>query len=164
MTDVTQNHEEKETLVVDVILPGHEARVTTSVFTHTRNQRLAAEKEPRCWICSRTEQESGHPLELHHFPIERSLATGVDFKLVQADCEAGLWGEAAKSFDWADFWAKNDVYLFVDNMLVNGLILCKDHHTGADEGIHYLPHPLWVVQRYLTEGYQYTAKEKICHE
>lgn len=162
MSDVEQTHEEKETLKVDVELPGHAPRVETPLFSKTREERLKIDN--RCWICGKTAEEAGSPLQLHHFPIERSLAEGVDFHRVQADCEAGMWGEPAKNFDWNTFWSKGDVYLFVDDMTVNGLPLCEPHHIGADAGIHMLPHPLWVVQRYLQDGYQYTDKEKICHE
>jgi hypothetical protein len=101
-----------------------------------------------------------------------------------------MYGDAAKNFDWDNFWKDAtteqipipesdreqgeptfyefrrpaDPYLFVDDQLVNGRILCKAHHTGKDEGIHDMPFPLWIAQRYLKEGYQFTPSEKICHE
>jgi predicted restriction endonuclease len=83
MTDVTQIHEEKETLTVDVNIPGHN-------FT-----------------------------------------------------------------DWTQF---------VDDMTVNGMLLCKAHHIGKDEGMHALPFPIWVAQKYGKEGYQFSAVEIIHHQ
>jgi hypothetical protein len=68
------------------------------------------------------------------------------------------------AFDWSAFDAEPDPYRFVDDMTVNGLLLCKAHHTGTDEGIHAMPHPLWVAQRYAREGYRFSPTETIHHE
>jgi hypothetical protein len=155
-------HELKETLKVDVEIPGHEDRTTTALFLHTK-KLLLAKTGARCFICNATAAESGHPLESHHKIIERCLTHVIDFKLVQTDCERGMYGEDAKNFDWPDFWQKNDPYLFVDNQLVNGIILCKQHHTGLDAGVHMLPHPFWISQRYMKEGEKFSPTETIEH-
>ncbi|WP_283149029.1 hypothetical protein [Silvimonas soli] len=162
MTEVTQTHEEKETLVVDVLLPGHEPRVTTPLFLHTK-KLLIERVGGRCWICGRTAEESGHPLEAHHHPVERSLANLTDWDLFRSECEAGMWGEYAKAFDWSKF-DPADPYTFVDDMTVNGMLLCKEHHTGKGTGIHDLPGPLWLGQKYGREGYQFTGNEVLHHE
>ena len=94
MTEVTRMHEEKETLVVDVNIPGHDPRTTTRLFEHTRNLLIRREGG-RCWICGRTAETSGHPMEAHHHPVERSLANMVDWALFRAQCEADLWGARA---------------------------------------------------------------------
>ena len=153
MTDVTQVHEEKETLVIDVNLPGHDPRVETPLFRKTRDSAIKYAGS-RCWVCNRTAEESGAPLEAHHYPIERSFAEMVD------------WSEGSRvrkdfpAFDWASFDPSNP-YTFVDDMNINGLILCKFHHTHADSGIHYLPHPIWIAQRYGKDGYDFSATEII---
>ena len=162
MTDVTQIHEEKETLSVDVFLPGHEPRVTTPLFLHSKKSLIERE-QGRCFICGRTAEESGHPLEAHHHPVERSLANLIDWALFRSECEAGMWGEHAKSFDWSKF-DPSDPYSFVDDMNVNGLLICKEHHTGKGTGIHDLPYPLWIAQKFGKEGYQFTATEILHHE
>lgn len=159
---VTEIHEERETLIIDINLPGHEARITTSLFMHTR-KLLIAREGGHCFICGRTDETSGHPLEAHHHPVERSLANMIDWDLFRAECEAGFWGEAAQRFDWSTFDPANP-YTFVDDMTVNGLLLCKAHHTGKDEGIHDMPYPLWIAQRLGKEGYQFSAVEVIHHE
>ena len=83
---VNQAHEEKETLVVDVMVPGHDERVTTSLFTRTR--RTLIEREGgACFICGRDAKASGHPLEAHHHPVERSFANSVGTAL-------GSWASA----------------------------------------------------------------------
>jgi hypothetical protein len=154
--DVTKNHEQKETLAVDVIVPGHEPRTETPLFERTRKV-LIESSGGRCWVCGGTHESSGHPLEAHHYPIERSMAEAIDFG-PQSQLRRDF-----PQFDWDAFDANPDPYLFVDDMTVNGLLLCKAHHTGADEGIHAMPHPLWVAQRYAREGYRFTPTEVIHH-
>lgn len=169
MNDVTKIHEEKLTLVVDVNIPGHDVRVTTALFTRTRKQLVEREKG-RCFISGMTAEESGHPLEAHHHPIERSLAEMIDWTLFMNDCLKGIWGIPAMKFDWEHFWkgAKSgepplDPYVFVDDMTVNGVLLAKQFHTGKNEGVHFMPLPFWIAQKYGKEGYQFTSTEVIHH-
>lgn len=156
MTDVTKVHEQIETLKVDVFIPGHAPRVTTALFSKSR-KHLIEREGGRCHVCNCTAEETGHPLEAHHFPIERSLAEMIDWaegSRIRKDFPFFGWG----SFDEAD------PYKFVDDMNVNGLLLCKQHHTGLDEGIHALPHPIWVAQKYGKEGYKFSNVEIIHHD
>lgn len=153
--NVQQIHEEKNTFQVDVNIPGHEPRVTTALFSHTR--KLLIEREGgRCYVCNCTAEESGHPLEAHHYPIERSFATMIDWG------PHSLIRKQFPDFDWINF-DSSDPYKFVDDMTINGLLLCKAHHTGKDEGIHCLPHPVWLAQRYGTDGYKFSEIEIIHH-
>jgi hypothetical protein len=160
MPEATQDHDQAETLKVEVIIPGHEPRTTTELFRRSRAQLLA--ECPWCAICGATAEESGHPLEAHHHPIERSLANMVDWGRFADDAKRGLWGDKAAAFDWSAFHP-DQWETFVDDMTVNGLMLCKAHHTGGDEGIHALPFPLWIAQRYGREGYRFSAVEIIHH-
>lgn len=184
---VTDTHEEKETLTVDVLLPGHDPRTTTALFEHSRKQ-LEEREGGRCFISGMTAEESGHPLEAHHHPIERSLANMVDWERFAADGKAGHWGPYIQAFDWDRFFEGaqrvtvnvpamdgepahqysylkvRDPYLFVDDMTVNGMLLAKQFHTAKDAGIHMLPFPLWIVQKYAIEGYQFTPTEVIHHQ
>lgn len=164
MSAVTDTHEERETLTVDVLLPGHDPRVTTSLFTRTR-LTLIEREGGRCFVCGGTEQDTGHPLEAHHHPIERSTANMIDWRRLAEDCRAGIWGEHARAFDWEGFLAATplDPHRFVDDMTVNGMLLCKEHHIGKGEGIHMLPLPLLIAQKYAVEGYQFTPTEIIHH-
>lgn len=155
MTSVTNTHAEKETLSVDVNLPGHDPRITTALFTRTRRQLIEREGG-RCYVCGRTAAEVG-PLEAHHHPIERSFAEMIDWS------EGSLIRREFPHFDWSKFDLA-DPYTFVDDMTVNGLLLCKAHHIGKDEGIHAMPYPIWVAQRYGREGYQFSSIEIIHHD
>jgi hypothetical protein len=178
---VTEVHEEKNTFQVDVNLPGADPRVSTPLFIRTR--KLLIEREGgRCWLSGQTAEESGHPLEAHHHPVERSFANMWDFGRFSEDCIKGHWGPHAQAFDWAGFLKDatpvsitladgsvkshlkvKDPYLFVDDMTVNGLLLSKPFHTGGDEGIHLLPFPVYLAQKYGFEGYQFSSIEIIHH-
>lgn len=158
---VNKIHEEKETLSIEVNIPGHDERETTSLFRRTR-KKLIERDDGRCWICGATADEVG-PLEAHHHPVERSLANMVDWHLFRKYAELGLFGEHAKAFDWSKF-DPADPYSFVDNMLANGILLCKNHHVGKDEGIHTMPYPLFVAQKFAKEGYKFSDVEVIHHE
>lgn len=156
MTDVTKIHEEKNTFQVDVNIPGHDPRVTTPLFEKSRKHLLLREGG-RCWVCNCTSEETGHPLEAHHYPIERSFADMIDWgpdSQIRKDFPSFGWG----SFDEAH------PYSFVDDMNVNGRLLCKAHHTGKDEGVHDLPEPVWLAQRYGKEGYVFSLIEVIHHD
>lgn len=152
---VSEVHEEKNTLSVDVFIPGHAERVTTSLFSRTRKHLLDRDGG-RCWVCGCTAEESGHPIEAHHYPIERSFAEMIDWSpgsQIRKDFPGFGWG----SFDEAN------PYQFVDDMNVNGRLLCKAHHIGKDEGVHALPEPVWLAQRYGKEGYKFSDVEIIHH-
>lgn len=156
-------HDEKETLVVDVDIPEHDPRVTTPLFTRTRLELIVKMDGGRCWICNRTAEESGGPLEAHHYPVERSLGAAIDWALFAKIAQTGKLGEGPRTFDWSTFdparW-----FTFVDDMMHNGLLICKDHHIGKNEGIHWLPHPLWIAQMFIREGYVYSKEEIIHHD
>ena len=160
LSKITAAHEEKETLAVEVNIPEHAQRKTTELFEHTRKQLIEREGG-RCFICGGTAESTGHPLEAHHHPIERSLAEMIDWDAFTAAALAGLLGAQIQAFDWANF---TDWTQFVDDMTVNGLLLCKAHHIGKDEGIHALPYPIWIAQRYALEGYRFSPTEVIHHE
>lgn len=161
---MTVAHEEKETLSVEVNIPAHADRVTTAIFSRTRKELIA--RDGVCYICGSLNSKES-PLEAHHYPIERSIAELIDWGLVKSDAIAELLGnsdaqrEAAKAFDWD---AMQDHYDFVDNMNVNGMLLCKTHHIRKDEGIHAMPHPLWIAQRYALEGQKFSDVEIIHHQ
>lgn len=155
---MTSAHDERETLHVSVLIPAHADRVETEIYKASRISLLDA--NPRCWICSRTAEESGEPLQTHHYPVERSLARMVDWERFADMAQHGVFGPGPAGFDWEHF-DTSDPYTFVDDMRVNGLVLCRAHHIGADEGIHYLPHPLWIAQKFALPGYKFSSKETI---
>ena len=156
MINVTEIHEEKNTLAVDVNIPGHAPRTATPLFVKSRKHLLERDGG-RCWVCGCTAEETGHPIEAHHYPIERSFAEMVDWS------EGSQIRKDFPNFGWGSF-DEADPYTFVDDMNVNGRLLCKKHHTGKDEGVHDLPEPVWLAQRYGKEGYKFSDVEIIHHE
>jgi hypothetical protein len=109
----------------------------------------------RCYICGRTEEELGQPLEAHHFGIERSfIDSPIRWDRVRQDFPDFNWG----GFD------QTKPEGFVDDMVAQGVLLCKIHHTAPDTGIHTLPFPLWIIQRYLPDGVKFTPTEVIHHD
>lgn len=173
MTTVTQDHERRETLNVDYIIPGHAARGAASALFKRSRQALIEREGGKCWLSGLTAAELG-PLEAHHYPVERCFAEGVDWERFSSDCKRGHWGAHAAEFDWVAFFngaarGENgrllpvDPYLFVDDMTVNGRLLGKPYHTGNNEGIHALPEPVWLAQKYLHEGFKFSAFEIIHH-
>ena len=160
---VTEIHEEKEAIEVDVNLPGHDERVTTPLFSRTRDQLIKREGN-RSFVTGKTEQEVGSPLEAHHFWIERCLATAVDWKEFCEYIERfkPMVDRASK------FCVRNpelsDIMVFVDDMTVNGMLIEKELHTGKGNGIHFLPFPLWQFNLYGKEGFQFTGQDAIYHE
>ena len=157
---MTAAHEEKETLSVEVEIPEHADRgAATPLFIRTK-KILMERVGGRCYVCNGTEAEVG-PLQAHHYPVERSLATAWDWSRFIADCQAGKWGVYCQAFHWAGLDPAKDPYQFVDDMSVNGLLLCQKHHIGKDEGIHMLPHPLWIWQKYAPEGYRMSDVEVV---
>jgi hypothetical protein len=175
-------HEEVDTFKVDVFIPGHAPRVTTNLFKKSRLQ-LLERVDGRCWICQRTAAQTGHPIEAHHFPIERSFAEEVDFSpdaLIRKDFPDFDWETFSVGATWQDvpawsdpdsgeqvpatkWYRPADPYLFVDDMRVNGRALCKEHHTGKNEGVHDLPEPVWIAQRYAMNGVRFSKIEIIHH-
>jgi hypothetical protein len=74
-------------------------------------------------------------IELHHNLIEYALINDVDWQRFST-----LYPEYhIQSQDDLLRWAESEEAL---------LPLCVKHHRGV-EGIHLLPYPLWIIQRYL---------------
>lgn len=160
----SETHEQKATLSVDVFLPGHDPRTTTTLFRRTKQKLMALASllvfkpwraKGRCFICNQTGDEVGQPLEAHHFGVERAFVDApLRWDLIKMDFP---------NFNWADFDPTHPES-FVDDMLAQGVLLCKAHHTGKDTGIHTLPFNLWLMQKYLPEGTKFTPDEVIHHD
>jgi len=182
---MTDAHDENKTVHVEVEIPEHADRVTTHLFSESRREILKG--NPVCWICGEPYSKES-PLEAHHWIVERCLANMIDWTLLKEACLAGDHGEAPKNFDWDKFFEgaeeikydaftddrgvkwpagsylqPKNVYMFVDDMTVNGKLLCKKHHIGKDEGIHSMTYPLWLAQRYGKPGYKFSDVEVIHH-
>ena len=163
MQEVTQNHEEKNTFVIDVTLPGHDERVTTPLFERTRDELIKREGN-RSFVTGRTEAEIGSPLEAHHFFIERCLANGCDWtQFCDFIARFKPMVDRVASFCQANP-ILTDIMEFCDDMRLNGMLIEKPLHTGQDEGIHAMPFPLWMFNLYGREGFVFSKADTIHHE
>lgn len=130
-TDDIPAHWAVNTIRFKTWFPEHERRVESPEFAQTRKQLLEVENRG-CWICGTRDQ-----LEIHHCHIEWSLKNAVDWnKFIIAYPDFGV---KYKSLD-----------NFVDSM-DNALVLCQAHHRLAGRGIHFLPYPVWEIQKYEIE-------------
>jgi hypothetical protein len=133
---LTAAHTENLHLTLAVAVPSHEPRESDShyhIFNETR-RRLEKLGALKCWIGNADCQGA---IELHHDKAEFSLI---------ADIDPAKFGEAYG----AHFASDEDFLNYVEGE-GNLLALCVFHHRSIG-GIHSLPYPFWVVQKYLKEG------------
>jgi hypothetical protein len=117
-----------------VYTPTHPKRGSSS--SEFRETKAALIKEsPNCYICGRTAEESGSPLELHHTAVEWSLANSADLTKIQE------YYPQAKSIEQ-----------FLDSV-DNGTILCARCHRSPLRGVHMITFPAWVVQKYQLDNW-----------
>ena len=138
---VNGTHEFKETVEVDVWYPDHVQREESNLFSRTKHHLINKLDTP-CWICGSKEKR-----EVHHFIVEWAYADAIDWDKIKADYP---------DFDWSSFKTAED---FVDSEF-NMRVLCAIHHRGKGYGIHEMPYPIWVVQRYLKKGFDYDGPDK----
>jgi hypothetical protein len=97
-------------------------------------------------------------VETHHFYIEKAAENAIDWKVFGkfADqCYNIQTGESLAKFDWNEV-AKNPD-LFVDSEQ-NMIVLCKQHHTSGPYGIHHVPFPDWILQKFPKDGFQFLTE------
>ncbi len=86
-----------------------------------------------CWVCGSKD------IEVHHALVEYAVARGVDI-----DKFSHLWPEFHVTDD-ESFMA------FVESE-GNLQALCEEHHRAPGTGIHCVPYPEWIAQRYWKTG------------
>jgi hypothetical protein len=141
---VPGEHEQKITIQVDVFVPDHPDRTTTPIFAHSRKQLISDNPDACCEACGSKED-----LELHHALVEWCDSDGVDWDKVKL---------SAPEFDWGTFDPAHPE-TFIDSTRNAKQVLCKKHHTGQDHGIHYLPYPMWQMQKHKKESFVFAPDE-----
>ncbi len=137
-------HEQKLTLSVDIYVPDHPDRTTTPIFAATRCKLIENNPDACCYICG-----CKTSLELHHAVIEWCDSLAVDWQKVALDVHGFDW----KSFD------ETKVETFIDSEHNANMVLCKEHHTGKNHGIHCLPGPIWKLQKYKRNNFTFSPDE-----
>lgn len=132
--------------------PDHEKRHDSAIYKRTHHEL----RDMPCFICGKTQQKDGISLETHHFYCEKAAENAIDWE---------AFGEFAKktyniqtgenigaNFDWKE--VAKDPDSFVDSPH-NMIVLCKEHHTSGAKGIHHVPFPEWILQKYPKNGFEF---------
>ena len=132
-------HSITEHLTLLQIYPAHEPRSGDPHYAAFNAARRRLEKlgALRCWI-GNADCSLQYPIELHHAVVEFALANIVD--------------ETHFAQLYPEFHVTDDeTFLTWVEGEGNLLPLCKSHHTGV-LGVHLLPYPGWLPQRFLKAG------------
>ena len=130
--------------------PHHEPRKNSTIYNRTHR----ALRNVPCFICGTT------PIETHHFYIEKAAENAIDWKVFGkfADqCYNIQSGESLAKFDWSEVAQNPD--LFVDSPQ-NMITLCLKHHRSSC-GIHHVPFPDWILQKFPKDGFQFITEGPI---
>jgi hypothetical protein len=136
--------------------PPHEKRKETCLYRKT-HKYLCDEKKLSCFVCGKRRDDlGGESLETHHFYVEKAAENGIDWDKFSEFAVRGYniqTGESlSEGMDWLD--VKKNPYLFVDSRN-NMVVLCKEHHTSSRRGIHHVPFPDWILQKYPKDGFTF---------
>jgi DNA gyrase/topoisomerase IV subunit A len=135
--------------------PSHEPRKNSTIYTKTHHE-LCHVRDLPCFICRKTNKKDGCITETHHFYVEKAGENAIDWH---------TFGEHAKicyniqtgenigdTFDWNEVAKNPDI--FVDSKY-NMIVLCKEHHTSGNKGIHHVPFPDWILQKYAKKDFEF---------
>ena len=144
--------------------PIHEKRKDTSLYRRTRHE-LIYNRKLTCFICGKKNikkkndeksKEEDESLETHHFYCEKYAQTMIDwekFGLFAKNCYNIQTGEnIGANFDWQEVDKNPDI--FVDSPY-NMIVLCKQHHTSGNKGLHHVPFPDWILQKYPKNNFEF---------
>lgn len=126
-------HYQKTTIHIQTCVPPHEARESDPhyKFFNQARARLIKLGKMVCWV---NNHECAGDIELHHDKVEFSLQRGIDIAKFEET--------------YPEFGIKTDEE-FLEYIEGEGNLtpLCRLHHIGL-RGIHLLPYPLWLPQRF----------------
>jgi hypothetical protein len=129
MPDITNEHLVKESSTFAEYYPAHPPRTESSLFRKTKKHYH--DTGATCLICG-----SKDKIEIHHFFCEWAFADAVDWEHMKT---------IHPDFDWSIFQSPTD---FVDS-IYNTIPLCEVHHRDPHKGIHHIPYPNWIIQKYV---------------
>jgi len=135
-TGLIAAHEQVMHLLIREFYPDHTPRESDphKVYFDRARKRLKDLGRLKCWICGTTEN-----IQLHHTMVEEALKNGVDVtKFEELYPEFGITTDE-QFLEW------------VEGSENNLTALCFSHHIGI-LGIHFLPYPSWVSQRWWKQG------------
>ncbi len=157
--EVTDAHVNRRTLHEIAVYPPHGPRESDPHYKvfHQARRHLIDVLEVGCWIggATKAQLEAGLPLEhlcqgatqleAHHHIAEFAGLTEIDWRKVAADFPT-LGIHSNEDFLRA---AESDGGL---------LILCDKHHRDPFHGIHSITEPVWKLDRYARDGWDFTSE------
>ena len=149
------SHKLKLTNHYIVNYPNHVKRKDSSIYRKTHN-KLCHEQDMPCFICGKTQKKNNISLETHHFYCEKAAQNAIDwieFGKFADNCyniQTGI--NIGSTFIWKEVEKNPDI--FVDSVH-NMIVLCKEHHISGSNGIHHIPFPDWILQKYPKSGFQF---------
>lgn len=123
---IVVGHDEIRHLVDIMHYDDHPARVETPEFHHNKEELHAKIKSGEIEACLINNGYCEGQTEIHHFHVEYSENSAVDWILVQ-----------------------KDVKISNPDAMENLFPACHKHHMGTGTGIHMMSYPAYKVQRYL---------------
>jgi len=155
-TEAQSGHVRKITCHYTVHYPEHEKRVNSTIYNKTHHE-LCHQKRLPCFICGKKEDKNAKIyLETHHFYCEKAAQNSIDwekFGEFARTCYNIQTGEnIGQNVNWKEV-AKNPD-LFVDSPN-NMIVLCKEHHISGNKGIHHVPFPDWIIQKFAKDGHEF---------
>jgi len=149
------SHNQKMSSHYIVNFPNHEKRKESSTYRKTHHS-MCVDKNIPCFICGKTQQGSHISLETHHFYCEKAAQNAIDwlkFGEFAKNCYNIQTGEyIGNKFDWSKVEENPDI--FVDSEY-NMIVLCKEHHISGTKGVHHVPFPNWILQKYPKDDFQF---------
>lgn len=139
-SQLAKEHLVKYTIGFRVYYPNHEERTESHTFRATK-EHLVEELKMGCYVCGTHKNP-----EVHHWYCEWAYANAVDWEVMQ---------KLHPDFDWENFESSED---FIDSVY-NCVVLCRKHHRMKNHGIHMLPYPIWITQKFKTQKFIF-AKDK----
>jgi hypothetical protein len=132
--------------------PNHDKRIDTALYR--QSHKFLVDRH-NCFICNKANSRND-PLETHHFYCEKAATNAIDwnaFEKFAKGCYNIQTGEnIGNNIDWKR--VKTNPETFVDSKY-NLIVLCKKHHTSGNMGIHHVPFPEWILQKYPKDGFQF---------
>jgi hypothetical protein len=130
----------------EVRYPAHAERKNSSIYNKTH----AKMRNMPCFICDKTFDH----VETHHYYCEKAFQNAYDWKKFGEHAQKMYdmnTGECiGPKFNWVEVAKNPDI--FVDSAS-NMIVLCKEHHTSGGKGIHHVPYPDWLAQKFVVQGY-----------
>jgi hypothetical protein len=134
----TPEHEQIETLRIDVEYPEHAQRTESAEFAMNK-RTLVTKLDTPCFCCGGKDHR-----EVHHWCIEWAEWANADpAKVHQKIHQMDIYGYAAQFGD-KPITSPDDIR--------NLVVICAKCHRGAGLGIHLVPFPNWISQVVARDG------------